>query len=185
MTVEEIFSRLSSHGIRGMMIHEQMANYYDFLGLDGYKQCHDYHYICETLDHRKLQKFFVSRYNKLIPDSEIDSSSVIPQNWYKYTRQNVDKATKKSAVETGVNEWVNWERQTRAVIAESYKMLRDLGETIGADFVLEMLKENEEEVKKAEKALLELDTAGYDLTYIVDCQHRLCKKYKKKMEELA
>lgn len=59
MTVEEIFSKISAHMIEGMMFHEQMCNYYDFLGLHGYKRCHEYHYLCETIEHRKLERFYI------------------------------------------------------------------------------------------------------------------------------
>ena len=45
MTIEEIFGRISQHMIRGMMTHDQLASYYDFLGLRGYKRCHEYHYF--------------------------------------------------------------------------------------------------------------------------------------------
>ena len=48
MTVEEIFSKISQRMIGGLMFHEQMSNYYDFLNLRGYKKCHEYHYLEET-----------------------------------------------------------------------------------------------------------------------------------------
>ncbi len=35
MTIEEIFSEISKHMIEGIMIHAQMADYYNFLGLKG------------------------------------------------------------------------------------------------------------------------------------------------------
>ena len=41
MTVDEIFSKLSGHMIKGLMIHDQMSDYYDFLSLRGYKRCHN------------------------------------------------------------------------------------------------------------------------------------------------
>ena len=31
MTLEEIYSELSAHMIKGLMIHDQMSNYYCFL----------------------------------------------------------------------------------------------------------------------------------------------------------
>ena len=35
MTVEQIYSELAAHKIKGMMMHENLANYYDFLSLRG------------------------------------------------------------------------------------------------------------------------------------------------------
>ena len=40
MTVEEIFKNLANHMIKGLILHSELANYYDFLNLTGYKKCH-------------------------------------------------------------------------------------------------------------------------------------------------
>ena len=40
MTVEEIFSLLSTHMAKGLMIHEQLATAFGFLNLCGYRKCH-------------------------------------------------------------------------------------------------------------------------------------------------
>ena len=50
MTVEEIFGKIVQHQIKGLMIHEQLSNYYDFLGLSGYKRFHECHYYEENLN---------------------------------------------------------------------------------------------------------------------------------------
>ena len=67
MTIEEIYGRISKHMILGMMIHDQLANYYDFLGLKGYKRCHEYHFLSETCAYRGLNRYFINHHNKLIP----------------------------------------------------------------------------------------------------------------------
>ena len=54
MTYEEIFSNISAHMIKGIMFHAQMADYFDFLGLKGYKRLHEYHYFDESIMFRKL-----------------------------------------------------------------------------------------------------------------------------------
>ena len=48
MTIEQVFSRLATRMIGGMMFHEQLMNAYLFMGLPGYAKCHEYHYISET-----------------------------------------------------------------------------------------------------------------------------------------
>ena len=67
MPVEEIFKEVSKHMIEGLMFHEQLSEYYLFLGLDGYSKCHDYHYLCESKAFSKLNKMFVTLFNKLLP----------------------------------------------------------------------------------------------------------------------
>ena len=185
MTLEEIFSKLSSHTIRGMMIHEGMANYFDFLGLQGYKRCHEYHYFCESIENRKLQHFFINRYNSLIPEGKIDSSSVIPSSWLSHKRQDVDKSTKRNAVASAIEEWIKWEHETRKVLHEAYKELCDLSEVSAAQYVLEMISANDREIKKAEKTHLKLEAVDYDMVYITEHQDKIHKKYKEKMRELS
>ena len=66
MTVEEIYADVAAHMIEGLMIHEQLANYYDFLGLGGYKRCHEYHYIEESVKYRGLYRYFINQKNDSI-----------------------------------------------------------------------------------------------------------------------
>lgn len=37
MQVIDAFAKVSDHMIEGMMMHEQMADYHNFLGLEGFK----------------------------------------------------------------------------------------------------------------------------------------------------
>ena len=45
MVVEDIFASIANRLLLGSMIHEQLINYYDFLNLYGYKECHKYHFF--------------------------------------------------------------------------------------------------------------------------------------------
>ena len=54
MTREEIFTSLLNHMVKGLMVHDQMANYYDFLGLEEYKDCHEKHYLISCSVQLKL-----------------------------------------------------------------------------------------------------------------------------------
>jgi hypothetical protein len=55
-----------------------MSNYYDFLGLKGYRACHEYHYKEETCGYRKLFHYYVQHFNKLIQKDEVNFKGVIP-----------------------------------------------------------------------------------------------------------
>jgi hypothetical protein len=44
MTVEEVFKSIAERQLQGLMMHEDLANYYDFLNLHGYKKCQEYHF---------------------------------------------------------------------------------------------------------------------------------------------
>lgn len=184
MTVEDIYSKLAAHMIQGLMAHEQLANYYDFLGLKGYKRCHEYHYLEETCNYRKLCRYFINHHNKLIPESEVDNPEIIPQSWYKYSRQDVDTTTLTNAVKNGVSTWVNWEKQTKQLYEEMYKELIDINEVASAMKIKEFICDVDKELKCAERKYLELKAVDYSLEYVISVQHDIHDKYKKKMKEL-
>ena len=185
MTVEEIFKNLSTHMIKGVMIHEQMANYYDFLNLHGYKRCHEYHMMKEMCSHRSLCRYYINHYNKLIPEDEFDTPAFIPESWYSHVRQDVDTATIKTSVKTGLVKWVEWERDTKALYQQMYSELIALNEIASAMKVKEFICDVDCELKKAERYLLSKEAVGYDIVMIVSEQKDKHDKYKKKLENVT
>lgn len=181
MTVEEIFSSLATHMIQGIMIHEQLANCYGFLSLDGYKMCHEYHYQHEICNYRCLYHYFLGNYNKLLPVDDISNPSIISSNWYKYTRSDVDINTKRNAIRDLTKTWVEWEKETKTLLEKSYKELYEQNEISAALKIACFLKDVEHELKHAENKRIALETIGYDMGDIMAEQKHLCKKYKDKI----
>lgn len=183
MTIEEIFGRISQHMIRGMMTHDQLASYYDFLGLRGYKRCHEYHYFSQSCAYRGLQRYFINHYSKLIPEMQVDSYSIIPASWFKYTRQDVDATTKRNAVKNGLQLWISWEKETKKLYEEMYKQAMNINEVAGALKIAELICDVDCELKKAERYQLNKMAIDYDMTEIIAQQDHKHKKYKEKMEQ--
>lgn len=185
MTVEEIFSKLSQHMLKGIMIHEQLANYYDFLALMGYKRCHEYHFLNEICLYRGVCRYFINHYNKLLQYTDTESVEIIPKSWYNYTRQDVDMSTKKNAVKNGFTKWVEWKKETKALYENIYKELVEIGEVAAAMKVKELICDVDSELKKAEREFLYKKSVDFDMIVIVDEQDKLHEKYKKKEKEIG
>lgn len=183
MTVEEIFRQLSSHMTKGVMIHEQMADYYDFLNLHGYKRCHEYRSKCEMRHLRKLHRYFINHYNRLIEEDPIQNPDVIPSSWYRYTRQEVDTNTKRNAVKTGIEKWVSWETETKALYEKMFKELMEIGEVSTANRMCCYIKGVDHELKVAQRTHIDLVTVDYDIGYIMGKQDSMHDKYKEKMHD--
>ena len=49
-SVEAIFSEINARMIAALMLHDQMTDYFDFLGMKGYKRLHEYQYFDESLE---------------------------------------------------------------------------------------------------------------------------------------
>ena len=181
MTVDEIFRDLSAHMVKGVMLHDQMADYYDFLNLHGYKRCHEYHGKCEMRSYRKLHRYYINHYNKLIEDTNVASPDAIPASWYRYSRQEVDTATKRSAVKAGIEKWVSWERETKEKYEKAYADLMEIGEVASAKRMSCLICDVDRELKWAERKHINLLTADYDIGYILGEQDHLHDWYKARL----
>ena len=184
MTVEEIFKELSKHMIYGIMFHSQQADYYDFLNLHGYKRMSEYHLFCEMKSMRELHRYYLNHFNKLIEEDEIDNPNVIPTNWYRYARQDVDVNTKRNAVKTGMESWVSWEEKTKDTMEAMYKELFDLGEIAAAEKISHFIYDVDKELKQAQRRHLTLNVVDYSMDFIEFEQDNLHDKYKDKMEKV-
>ena len=183
MELSEIYSKIANHQVQGLMIHEELANYYDFLGLKGYKRCHEYHYLAETMNYRSLCRYVINHHSMLIPDTRVEVPDVIPESWYKYKREDVDATTKKNAVKAGLTMWVNWERKTKTLYESMYNEMLNIGEVADALYISQFVCDVDKELKKAERYWLNKEATDYDMTLIIDEQNKKHKKYQKKCEK--
>lgn len=181
MTIDEIFSKLATHMVEGIMIHDEMANAYDFLGLRGFAKCQDYHHIEETNNYRCLVHYFSIHYHKLIQLNEIPKPQIIPAAWYKYTTLDVDINTKRNAVKELMNKWVEWEKSTKKLYQSMRQELITLGEVAAALKLDYFICDVDKELIHAEKKLIKLETLGYDISTIISWQEPIYNKYKKKI----
>ena len=184
MTLEEIYSQIASHMIKGMMIHENLANYYDFLGLKGYKRCHEYHFLSESCSFRKLNRYFINHHNKLIPNKNVDTPQVIPDSWYQVSRLDVDNAVKRNAIKNGLTIWHNWEKETKQLYEDMYNQLMSINEVASALHIKEYICDVDDELKKVERYMLNKEAIEYDLSVIIPEQDDWHDKYKCKLKDV-
>lgn len=166
METKETFAKLKSHILEGMVFHDEMSRYFDFLGMDGQKKCHEHHYEEETKNYRTLCSFYMKHYNQLIPTEPMSQPDVIPQNWFNYERKDVDISTKRNAVKTAYNKWIAWESETKSFYEDMYAELMDNAEISSALFIEYFISDVSEELAEAKVRQLKLESVGYELTYI-------------------
>lgn len=184
MPVEEVFSIISSHMAKGVKLHSQLSNAFSFLNLKGYAKCHEYHYYDEVRNYRELNNFYLENYNKLILEKSEEEYNAIPSNWYKHTREEVDINTKRTAIRDLFRIWVDWEKETRALLEKQYSELYNAGEICGALKIAEFIQDVSNELKIAYEKQIDLSNIGYDITLIVDEQSALYKEYQRKIKHI-
>lgn len=185
MNVSEIYAKIAANMIKGMMLHEQLADYYDFLGLKGYKRCHEYHFMKEAAAYRGVCRYYLNHHNRLIPREEVSDPKAIPDSWYRYERSDVDINTKRNAVKNGLDTWVTWERDTKKLYEKMYQELMTLGEVASAFKIKELISDVDCELKYAERAQLDKKAIDYDLAAIMMEQEAKHEKYRKKTKKLG
>lgn len=184
MAVQEIMNSIASHMVKGMMFHEQMAEYYSFLNLKGYSRCHEYHFMEETCCYRKFCKFYTKHYHKLLR-TDISNPDAIPSTWYDHTSFDVDNGTLRSSVREGLSMWSEWEKETKSLYETSYKELMDEGEVRAAMYVGKLVKEVSHELEKVESYELSKKATDYNLSNIISEQHKKHEKYKTRISKVG
>lgn len=183
-SVEAIFSEINARMIAALMFHDQMSDYFDFLGMKGYKRLHEYQYFAESLERKKLNQYYINRHNKLIPNTYSGQVSMIPDSWLAANRISVGKSTKQKGIEDGFNQYHEWEADTKSIYEHYSSRLRELGAVADAIMVERLVEDVDKELKKLERIIVDLISSGYDMVYITESQQGIRDKYKSKLHEI-
>lgn len=180
-SVDDVFAEINARQIAALMMHDQMADYFDFLGLSGYKRLHLYQYFTESKERRDVAHYYINHHGKLIPDRFEGNVQMIPESWRSANRMSVGKSTKQKAVEDGFSVYLGWEQATKDVYQKYATALREQGYVADAIFMDRLVEDVDNELERLERIITDLITSGYDPVYIVESQKELHDKYKKKM----
>ena len=180
-SVDDVFAEINARQIAALMMHDQMADYFDFLGLSGYKRLHLYQYFAESKERRDVAHYYINHHGKLIPDRFEGNVQMIPESWRSANRMSVGKSTKQKAVEDGFSVYLGWEQATKDVYQKYATALREQGYVADAIFVDRLVEDVDNELERLERIITDLITSGYDPVYIVESKKELHDKYKKKM----
>ena len=181
--VENIYNILNEHMCKAVAFHEQLADYFCFLGLHGYKRMLEYQYMVECAEKRKLHRRYIDVHKKILPVKQVQIPIFIPTDWSRYTVEDIDDTVVSKFVRAALNEWKNWEEKTKDLYEEQCEVLRNAGLVSDYNFVEGMIEDVEKEIKKVMRIIESLNGTGYDATMIHSMQDKYHEKYKKKYED--
>lgn len=185
MELNEIYAQISAHFVEGLMIHNQLISYYNFLGFKGHAKMHEYHYLEESINHIKLNQYYLTHYNYLIGDKKIDNPEIIPKDWLYKKRSEININEIKELLNRGVDLWVRWEQKTKILLQQMYKELISLSEFASAEFISNFIKDVDDELAMAQAEKLIYENTNYDISFIADQQEEKYKTYSKKLEKIG
>lgn len=184
MELYDIFSAIASHMIKGMMVHEQLMNSYQFLGLAGYATCHEYHYISESKGYADLCKYAIEHFSFICTASKVDDPGIIPNSWRESVRESVTKEVRSKALRSALQEWINWEMETVKLYSGFYTKLISMEEIPAADFVEHYILDAEKEATFAKDELNKKMAIDFDIVSIMEEQEEFESIYKKKLRKV-
>ena len=179
--IEEV---ISTHMMKGIKMHNKLMDAFGFLNLSGYQKCQEYHVMEELHNYHNWHKFYLEHHNKLIMNDAFEEIEVIPANWYKYKRQDVDSNTKRSAVKDLMKIWINWEKETKKLLEEKYKEAYEMNDIPVVLKIAECIKDVSGELVQAESKQIALDAINYDMIFITEEQQEMYDKYVEKLANL-
>lgn len=156
--MEEVFANLKARMLEGMVFHDEMARYYDFIGCSDMSKDHRCRYKDETDGYIKLCEYYMHHFGKLIPHTPMNRPDVIPESWYMYTRQDVDASTKRNAMRSGAKKWIAWESETKDIYEDCCGELLNNGEIASAYFVMDYVKDVANELAEAHDLLIQVES---------------------------
>lgn len=183
--VRESFSNVCS-ALKGCShMHMQLADYFDFLGLMGFKRQQEYYHMMHTAEIRGVHRWYINRYNMLFPRGTAVEEDVIPTAWDRYSRMDVDASARKTAVKNAMAMWVNKATQSKEKAEEAAKALLDEGCVADYDFMRGFVRCLDKELKCATRQSIRLAGCDYDAREMFDMQHDLHEKYRKKTAKVG
>lgn len=112
------------------------------------------------------------------------ANNVIPTNWYSYTRYDVDQGTKRTAVKDGFKKWIDYEKETRQYLSQMAQRLEQMNEREAARKLDHLIEHVEKEIATAENKMMNLESTGYDMAYILQQQDELKRHYADKIRTM-
>lgn len=179
---KEVFGLINERQILALMIHSEMADMFGFLGLDGFRQIHEYQFLAESKSHRDTKIYYLKHHGKLLPDREVNPTEVIPDEWVQYTRADVTPAVRLEYTKQAMQQYHEWEEETKELLCKYASYLLAWHKIADFNEVNHLICDVSEELNYLEQLCLELNSVEYDAVYVLELQDMLCEKYKFELE---
>ena len=165
----ELFTTLSNHMLKGLMLHAQWADMFQFLNMKGFSRQQERRFEDESRAMRRMHDFAITHCNKLINDTGLKVDE-IPANWFEHTRFEVDNNTRKNYTKQIFKKWHDWETETKQMYETTLKTLADNGKIADWNMVNELLRDVDYELQQLTQQILDYESMDWDMEYLLYVQ---------------
>lgn len=175
----DVFKDVIRNMVEGTMFHNQMIQYFEYLGLSGFAELQKIRFEDENNEMVKLQRYIVEVYGVVVGDINPDSRNYIPQEWSENLRESLENGQVWEYVKFGVETWKDWESKSRDLYGKRYFELSDLRDAGGSEQIMEVVKETEREMRFAYELMCLLRGAYYNSGCVSLLDGKIVKMYKR------
>lgn len=175
----DVFKDVIRNMVEGTMFHNQMIQYFEYLGLSGFAELQKIRFEDENNEMVKLQRYIVEVYGLVVGDINPDSRNYIPQEWSENLRENLENGQIWEYVKFGVETWKDWESNSRGLYGRAYFDLSDLRDAGGSERIMEVVRETEKEMRFAYELMCLLRGAYYNSGCVSLLDGEIVKMYKR------
>lgn len=164
MTCKEAMLTIIQRQTEGLMYHDEMSDYYAFLGLGALKDLHKKQTKEELSSLRKAKCHFISTFG-VLPIYSATDPKAIPPDWKNKTTSDVDEQSLKILIETSLSGYLSWEEKTCSIYKLAAQTFKE-----NMNFPLyreacEMIEEVQKEIHKIKEMNADATIYGYCPSY--------------------
>lgn len=184
MTGIEIFNEINARLIEAVMLHCDLANMFDFMGLQGFKREHEYRAMKEFAEMRGVNRYAINHLGIMPSNNNFGrAKEIIPNSWKGAKRMDVTESDRKSKVKDLFYKWHDWEHETKDLYQRKFKEFVNAGMIACANKVNELITNVDNELKMLERQVILYSSVGWDVYFIATKQDEIHAEYEKKTDE--
>lgn len=176
MTVKEIYTALANRMVGAMMIHSQLVQIFAFVDLLPDMRKQESQLQEETHGYSELNKYFTQHHHNILIADNPPQIDILNNSLFNKSSENLTTEDKMYIIKYGMNEWINWEKESKILYEDSYRNLVDILEVASAEFVMRFVRDVDFELKEAERIFRVREGINWDLGTIYDKQSRVGKR---------
>ena len=176
MTVKEIYTALANRMVGAMMIHSQLVQIFAFVDLLPDMRKQESQLQEETHGYSELNKYFIQHHHNILVADNPPQIDILNNSLFNKSSENLTTEDKMYIIKYGMNEWINWEKESKILYEDSYRNLVDILEVASAEFVMRFVRDVDFELKEAERIFRVREGINWDLGTIYDKQSRVGKR---------
>lgn len=184
MDTRQMYEAVNNRMSTALLLHSDLSDYFNFLGLHGFKRIHEMQYFSESIGKRKLVKKHLDIHNKLLTEGEYERISIIPKDWHSYTRMDIDGGVIPKFVRMAFDIYKRYEKETKEMYEHVVSEFMDRGNISDSMVIKCFLEDTEKELKEVYRLCQQLNGVDYDIVYIMEIQKSMHDELKKKMKKL-